>query len=459
MQGKPEEALELTGAQSGIWSDMAAEPGSPSFNSAEYVELTGDLDVPAFALALRQVVEEAEALRVEFVETPDGLRQVVRPQTGGPLQTLDLRSCADPRHEALNRMRDDLGQKVDIAAGPLVGHLLFRLGERHFIWYQRVHTLLVDAFSLSRLTRRTADLYTALTTGGTDRGPTFPPLAGLVASEAEYRRSDRFLADRAFWIEQLAAQPRPVLLSTAPAAAASETFLRSSAVLPSSLFGRITGAERDLGTSWPVLVTACTAAYLGAVRGADEVVLGLFSAGRSGIGAADVPGMISNILPLRLAVRPSWTIGSYVARVGGAMIRVLGHQRYRQEDMRRHLPATANSGPLYGPLVNLMPFNREFNFAGVHGTARNISTGPIDDLSLAVHEARQASGEATLAVDIDANPEAYAQDEIDGHMDRLTAFLNGFVSAGSSAGLGDVLDAVLDGAAPDAFMPGRGAGT
>ncbi|WP_333767347.1 condensation domain-containing protein [Streptomyces sp. IBSBF 2435] len=448
MRGRPAETLGLTGAQRGIWADMAAEPGSPSFNSAEYLELFGDLDVPAFSLALRQVAEEAEALRAGFAETPDGPRQVVRAQAGAPLRTADLRSHADPRREALDRMRDDLGRKVDIAAGPLAGHLLLRLGDRHHIWYQRVHTLLVDAFSLALLTRRTAALYTALTTAGAGRGPAFPPLAELVADEAAYRRSDRFRADRAFWTGQLAAQPRPVLLSAAPPAPASETFLRSSAVLPPGLFRRITRAELDLGTSWPVLVTACAAAYLGAVREAEEVVLGLFSSGRSGIGAAGVPGMISNILPLRLDVRPSGTVGNYAEQVGDAMSRVLRHQRFRQEDMRRHLRATGRPGPLYGPLVNLMPFAREFDFAGVRGFARNLSTGPIDDLSLAVYEARGASGEAgesgeaTLVVDIDANPAVYARDEIDGHRDRLTAFLDAFVSAGPSAGLGDVLGAV-----------------
>ncbi|GAA0623228.1 hypothetical protein GCM10010174_47910 [Kutzneria viridogrisea] len=437
------ELLELTGAQQGIWQELADRPHSPAFNSAEYVELTGDLDLAAFLLAVDQVVEEAEAMRVAFVQTPDGPRQKICSPEDQPLGFVDLSGCADPHAEALSRMRADLDQKVDLINGPLASQLLFRLGEQQFIWYQRVHTLLVDGFSLSKMTSRVTDRYVALTTGAEERAPVFRPLGDLLASEAAYRSSDRFTADRTFWTQQLAAQPRPFSLSTAWPSVASETFLRASVVLPPALMSLVRRAERALGATWPVLFTSCAAAYLSAAREAEAVVLGLFATGRYGTDAANVPAMVSNVLPLHLAVLRTWTTERYVAQVLESMVRVLGHQRFRQEEMRHCREPGEVSAPLYGPLVNIMPFPREFEFAGVRGRTHNLSTGPIDDLMLAVWEVQDSSGETTLAVNVDTNPELYSQNETTGHAEGIAAFLEAFVSADSSARLSDVLGMVV----------------
>ncbi|MFE5563976.1 condensation domain-containing protein [Amycolatopsis japonica] len=435
------ELLELTGAQQGIWLELADRPHSPAFNSAEYVELAGDLDIPAFLLAVDQMVEEADAMRLAFVRTPDGPRQQVCPPEGRSLGFVDLGGCADPHAEALSRMRADLHQRVDLVNGPLARQLLFRLGEQRFIWYQRVHTLLVDGFSLAKMTSRVTDKYVALTTGAEERAPAFLRLRGLLAGEEAYRSSDRFTTDRTFWTRRLAAQSRPFSLSTAWPSVASETFVRASVVLPAALMSLVRRAERALGAGWPVLFTGCAAAYLSAAREAEAVVLGLFAAGRYGTETANIPAMVSNVLPLHLVVGRTCTTERYVAQVLESMVRVLGHQRFRQEEMRHCREPV--SAPLYGPLVNIMPFPREFEFAGVHGRTHNLSTGPIDDLMLAVWEVQDSSGETTLEVTVDTNPELYSQNETTGHAEGIAAFLEAFVNAGSSARLSDVLGTVV----------------
>ncbi|MEU3622996.1 hypothetical protein BS329_20565 [Amycolatopsis coloradensis] len=438
MRRSAEELLELTGAQQGIWQELADRPGSPAFNSAEYVELTGDLDPGAFLLAIDQVVGQEEAMRLTFVRTSDGPRQRIRPPEDQPLGFVDVSGHADPHAEALSRMWADLGEEVDLVLGPLSRQLLFRLGAGHFIWYQRVHTLLVDGFSLAKLTGRVTDRYTALITGAEHRRPVIRPLAKLLASEAAYRSSERFAADRTFWTQRLAAQPRPFSLSDSWPSVAAERFLRTSVVLPPDLMSRIRRAEGLLGASWPVLLTGCAAAYVGSTRSTESVVLGLFATGRHGTDTADTLAMVSNVLPLHLEVCRRSTTESYVALVLDTMARILARQRFRQEEMRRCRVADA-SASLYGPLVNIMPFPREFEFAGIRGRTRNLSTGPIDDLMLAVWEVRALSGETTLAVTIDTNPDLYTQDQTEGHLERFIAFLTAFVSAGPSTRLSEIM--------------------
>ena len=72
--------LPLSAAQLGIWFAQEIDPLNPVFNVGEYVEIRGALDPFLLERALRQVVAETEALRVQFIEHADGPRQVV----GGP---------------------------------------------------------------------------------------------------------------------------------------------------------------------------------------------------------------------------------------------------------------------------------------------------------------------------------------------------------------------------------------
>ena len=54
-------------------------------------------------------------------------------------------------------------------------------------------------------------------------------------------------------------------------------------------------------------MTAATAMFLHRLSGADDVVIGVPVAARSA-GARRIPGMASNVLPLRLALQPGMTV-------------------------------------------------------------------------------------------------------------------------------------------------------
>ena len=41
---------------------------------------------------------------------------------------------------------------------------------------------------------------------------------------------------------------------------------------------------------------------------------------------------------------------------------------------------------LFGPQINLMPFDYGLDFAGARGTTHNLSAGPVDDLSINVYD-------------------------------------------------------------------------
>ncbi|MHC5258203.1 amino acid adenylation domain-containing protein [Streptomyces sp. UC4497] len=407
--------LPLTSAQYGMWFAQALDPLSPAQNTAEYLEIDGDLDPELFAEALRRVVAEADALRVRVEDTADGPRQRVCGSVELPLTVREDLS----EDEALAWMRADLAEPCDLAKGPLFGHALFRVGERRWLWYQRIHHLVIDGFGYSLLVGRTAALYTALVRGE-DPGPrAFETLADLLAIDAEYRASDAFAADRAHWGEAFADRPGAPRLA-GRGALPSRTFHRRTTRIAPETTERLKELAASTRATWPDVLIAAQALYTSRATGRSDVVLGLPMMGRMGSVALRVPGMVMNVLPLRLTVTPEATFAELVRQVVLGVRKVRRHQRYRYEDIRRDLGLLGESRGLVGPLVNVMPFDYGAEFAGAPARAHNLSAGPVDDLTVNIYDRADGRG---LRIDHDGNPALYADEDLAAHQNRFLDLL------------------------------------
>ncbi|MFF9216831.1 condensation domain-containing protein, partial [Streptomyces viridosporus] len=439
------DGVPLTSAQSGIWFAQQLDASNPIYNAGEYLEIHGPVDVSVFEAALRQVVAEAENLRVTFVETPDGPRQYVHPDPEWQLRVIDVSGEADPRAAAEAWMRADLARPQDPSVGPLFLFVLFRAAEDRWFWLHRYHHLLVDGFTVALVARRVAEVYTALLGGGTSDNP-FGALDDLVGMDAAYRSSDAFEADRAWWAEKLAGRPEPVSLS-AKEPTAARGLLRRTEYLDAGAAERLRDAAREAGVPWPCMMTAAVSVYLHRLTGAEEIVLGLPVTTRLGRAARGVPGMVSNVLPLRVPVHPADSLPRLLERVSREMRGVMRHQRYRYEDLRRDLQLLGGDERLTGPQVNIMMFDYALTFGEHRATVHNLCIGPADDLSVIVYDRTDGQG---LQIDFDANPELYSEPELASHLRRFVGFLAELAEAPADRAVGalDVattaeLDAVL----------------
>ncbi|MEU6104595.1 amino acid adenylation domain-containing protein [Streptomyces flaveolus] len=404
-------ALPLTAAQSGMWFAQALDPLSPAQNTAECLEIDGPLDPELFAAALRRVAAEAEALRVRVEDTPDGPVQHVADNVEPPLTVREPVSAA----EAEAWMRADLAEPFDLASGPLFRHALFRTDDDRWLWYQCVHHLVMDGYGYSLLVRRTAEVYAALARGEAPAPRTFGRLADLVADDAAYRASPAFAADRAHWAEAFADRPEVPRLA-GRGALPSRTFRRRSAGLSPETTGRLKDLAARLRATWPDVLIAAQALYTARATARADVVLGLPMMGRMGSVALRVPGMVMNVLPLRLTVSPDATFAELVRQVVLGIREVRRHQRYRYEDIRRDLGLLGESRALVGPLVNVMPFDYGVDFAGAPARARNLSAGPVDDLTVNIYDRADGRG---LRIDHDGNPALYEDGDLAAHQGRF----------------------------------------
>ncbi|WP_369381995.1 amino acid adenylation domain-containing protein [Streptomyces sp. cg36] len=415
----------LTGAQQGLWFAQRLDPANAAYNTAEYVEIHGPVDPALFETALRRTVGEAQTFALRFADTPDGPRSAPAAADDWPLRLVDVSAEADPGAAAEAWIRADMARAADLTEGPLFTQALFTLApDRHF-WFLRAHHILLDGYSYKLVARRLSEVYAALADGREVPASPFLPVDRLLEEENAYRASDRFTRDRDHWTARLADAPGAVGL-TEGTAAPSPSFLRRTTLLSPAETERLTAAAARFGAARNDLIVAAVAAYLHRVTGQQDIVLGLPTMSRLGSTALRTPGTASNILPLRLAVTPATTAGELVAAVAAALRDVRKHQQYRAEDLRRDLKLLGGDRRLYGPVVNLVPFDEEPPFGGHRTTSHHLSGGAVEDLQINV---RPGAGGEGVWIAFDANPALYSEEALTDHQQRLLRLLDQLAEA------------------------------
>ncbi|ELP62018.1 non-ribosomal peptide synthetase [Streptomyces turgidiscabies] len=416
--------LEPSAAQRSMWFGQRLDGAGAgaAYNVGEYTEIHGRVDPELFRAAVRLVVEATETLRSRFAADDDGVRLLVDAGPGWTMPVVDAAGAEAAR----DWMADDFGTPFDLRRGPLFRYALLGLADDHWIWYQAYHHIAVDGFSCSLIARRVADAYTALA-AGTPHTPPPTPLGPLMAADAAYRAGERYERDRAHWAGVLADRPEPVSLSARPPRV-GDRFLRRTGHLPSPAGDLVRSAADAAGTRWSRVVLAATAAYLHRLTGAHDIVLGLAVTARESETELTTPGMASNVLPLRLSVRPDTPAADLVRQAARATHDLLGHQRHRGEELRRDVNWPQDGPRYFGPVVNVMAFGQELRFAGHPTTRHNLSTGPVEDLAVNVYDRADGQG---IRVDLDASPEHYTDSELSAHHRRFLHFLEHFAGAAS----------------------------
>ncbi|HZU31810.1 MAG TPA: amino acid adenylation domain-containing protein, partial [Candidatus Angelobacter sp.] len=409
---------ELSAAQSAIWVAQRIDPASPAYNIAEYVAIRGPLRPDLFASALRQLVNECDALRLRIAIRAEGVRQYVADLSDWQLPLIDFSVQNDPGAAADAWMREETARPIDFDHDLLFTYALLRLAPEHFLWYVRYHHICMDGAGGALIAKRAAQIYSELVEEGSASQKDFPSSLELNDEEENYRRSG-LNRDREYWLAALAGRPDTVTLS-GKSAGNSRTFLRHSSHLPAQLIASLAATEKDCGASLAQMIEAATALYLHRLTGGEEVVLGLPLTARVGRKMRSIPGMASNILPMRVSFSESTTFLDLLKQVTKRKAEMLRHQRYRSEELRRDLGLKPADPNIYGVLVNVMSFDYDLDFGGCKATTHNLSNGPVDELAIIVYD-RQDGTDARI--DFDANPAHYTQEEIAAHQQRFIALL------------------------------------
>ncbi|MFJ8467827.1 amino acid adenylation domain-containing protein [Streptomyces swartbergensis] len=428
----------LMSGQLGIWYAQQLAPESPVYNTGEYVEIRGDVDVELLVSALRQALDEAETYRLRFRSQDGTPAQYVDDSPDHPIHVADLAAEEDPRAAAEAWMSADMERPGDLFAGPLSAHAVFRLGPDHVLWYQRVHHIVLDGTSLSTFAARVADIYTALAAGREPTDGVLKPVSVLLDADRSYLGSADFARDRRFWRESLSDLPdlgggrghRARYLPGRP--------LRHVHEIDAAETAELRAAARRLRTSFAGLVLSAAALWRQRSTGARDVVLGVPVTGRTTRRELGIPGMTSNVVPLRLAVPRGATVAELLRRTSSAVVDCLRHQRYPYENILADL-GLVGRGSLRDLSINVMSLGRPLRFADAVATRTGLSSGPVEDVAIDVYDRAAGGGVQTI---VEMNPDLHDQESA-AEVSRRFRTVLGRLAAASATDFADRID-VLD---------------
>ncbi|MBE1489196.1 non-ribosomal peptide synthetase [Plantactinospora soyae] len=416
------ELHELMAGQLGVWNALQLEPESAVFNVGEYLDLRGDLDVDLFAEALRRALDEADAYRLRFRLVGGVPRQYVAAAADPALQVVDLSAEPDPQAAAQAAMRADIGRRIALIDAPMFRHTLFVLGQRHFLWYQRLHHLVVDGYSFALFASAVAGNYDALSAGRSATGGALEPVSVLLDADRDYRGSARQRQDREFWSAMLADLPdagRPHGRHHQRLPSAVGRHLRP---VDTRVAAEVRATAARFGTSVGGLAIAAAGLYQYRTTGERDLVLGVAALGRENESELAAVGMAANELPVRLGIDPRESRGDFVRRTARTVYAAARHQRYRYEDVLRDLKAV--DGPsLFQLSVNVMSFEYPVRFGNCSATARTVSSGPTYDQQVNIYD-RSGVVEIGVEVNRDLHEEAVAETVARRYLSALRTFVD-----------------------------------
>ncbi|RCW82886.1 condensation domain-containing protein [Paracoccus lutimaris] len=402
--------MPLTLAQLDFWEEFCLHPDTAVSTVAHVIELRGVTHPGALRRAIETTIAETDITALRFSLGADGQpRQRIDPGRRPPLRRMVFDRHEDGRARAFAMMQADVDAPLDLLTRPIAAQWLIRLGEGHYLWFNRGHHIALDGYGMALVERRCAALYAALTQG-TDPGPPLRPLADYLNEETDYRASPRHTADGQHWAGVLASVPRLHVLKKGSENYPTEAFEAGHDL--SALRAALMQQTQLAGIGWPDLLTALCAIWAGlsladgsAARRPDAdgriaMPVWLPYMSRMGSVSVAVPALVVNILPLAVDLHPDETLEAVLTRLGTSLRKLRRHGRYRIEQIAQDSGVGAQSRFFFSPLINVLPFD-EAHFPGCVARREVLSNGPGDGFNITIRSDGQAEG---LELLIEADP-------------------------------------------------------
>ncbi|MFC4126350.1 amino acid adenylation domain-containing protein [Nocardia rhizosphaerae] len=287
--------------------------------------LAGTVDAARLRRAAQGLIDRHENLRVAFVETDDGPRQLVLAAAEIRWQDIDLAGITDPAASAreLDRVIAlDARTRFDLTRPPLLRFTLVTTAPGEFRLIMTNHHLILDGWSTPLLVRELLTLY--VTEGDTS---VLPPARSYREFLAWLDAKDDQAAVAA-WQQALAGVDTPTrAVPTLAGIESSETAMLSDE-LPAERVAVLEAAAREAGATVNTLIQVTWALLLAVLTGRADVVFGATVSGRPPelAGVEDMVGLFINTVPVRVTLDPAEKVSELLARVQAEQARLLDHQ-------------------------------------------------------------------------------------------------------------------------------------
>jgi amino acid adenylation domain-containing protein len=344
-------------SQQRLWFFEQLDPGTPTYNIALAIHLTGALHEVALEQSLDEIVRRHEALRTTFAASDGQPVQVILPHQRVALPVIDIQHLPPPKRAAATQrlMSAEARAPFDLTRGPLIRATLLRLGADAQILLLTMHHIVSDGWSLDVLFGELSALYTAYAAGSSAALPELAiQYADFAQWQREWLRGEVIDAQLAYWRAQLGGQLPLLDLPTDRPRPALQTFrgAQQTSTWPADTVATLESFSRRAGVTLFMTLMAAFKIMLHRYTGQTDLLVGTPIANRTHVETERLIGFFVNTLVLRsdLAGRP--TAHQLLAQVRDVALAAYAHQDLPFEQLVEALHPERDLS--YNPIFQVM---------------------------------------------------------------------------------------------------------
>jgi amino acid adenylation domain-containing protein len=347
----------LSFAQERLWFVDQWEPNSPAYNIPFPIRLTGKLNAAALEWSLNEIISRHEVLRTTFPSVEGRPVQRIAPELRLTIPLVDLRELPEATREAeaLRLAGEEAHHIFDLARGPLVHTVLFRIADDDHLFMLNIHHIVFDGWSTSVLIQEMIPLYTEFVTGiSAALSEPLIQYADFAIWQREWLQGAVLEQQLGYWREQLRG-PLPEL--DLPSDRPRPPVQRSRGVyhpfkLPLPLLEQLKALSHQEGTTLFMTLLAAFKTLIYRYTGQTDIIIGSPIANRDLVEIEHLIGYFINTLLLRTDLGGHPSFRKLLQRVREVTVGAYTHQNVPFEQLVEELRPVRD--PSRTPLFQIM---------------------------------------------------------------------------------------------------------
>lgn len=337
--------LPLAFVQEPLWVATQLDPANTAYNRSLILSLKGPLNRQALEGALNDIVRRHESLRTTFLLGPDGLSQILSPETTHTLKSCDLSTTPTTEMEESFKgfVTREVGTPFDLRQGPVFRTTLYRISDSEHRLVVVLHHLVSDGWSDGVFYQELETLYNDFSRGEPSSLPELSIQYGdFVLWQRQWLSGKTLDSQLAHWKDQLRGlHSFQIFKGTGmPVNRTRHSGQRETVILSQSQTERIKAFSRQEGiTSFTVLLAGFFILLHHWTR-KNDLIYGVPLANRIHPLLEPLIGFFVNVLPFRSTIQQEQTFRSYIQYLQKLSLNAFSHADVPFQDLRQLLGHT-----------------------------------------------------------------------------------------------------------------------